>query len=275
MSQIHWFPGHMAKTIKTLKSMTSRVDIIIECCDARIPKSSRNPIINTLVTEKHVHIIVLSKIDLADPDSTKKWVQSLETECDAVIECNILKNSGIKEILKRCKSISQKKRQKKRFHISRVMICGIPNVGKSALINKMAKKKAAAVQNKPGVTKQTKGVMLDHFLELIDSPGILWPKVDTEETSIKLALTKAIKETLYNDFKLCEWLLTFLLEKYPLSISKRYKIDSLPSTVSELMDIIAQNMGWLTKNKEIHEEKTSRRIIEDFQKQRLGPISLE
>ena len=275
MSKIHWFPGHMAKTIKELRRLFHGVDVVVELLDARIPLSSRNPIIDTIITENHHHIIALTKTDLADPVQTKQWIQSLQKKSHTVIACNVPQNKGIKQILETCKQISAQKREKRQFYIAKIMVCGIPNVGKSALINKLAKKRAAAVQNKPGVTKQTRGILLDNFLELIDSPGILWPKIDSQETSIKLALTKAIKESIVDDYPLSEWLLNFLITHYPESLKKRYHLSDNQLDPHEIRQHIAHNMKWLSTNNNINENKVNRTVIEDYQKQRLGLISLD
>ena len=275
MNPIQWFPGHMAKTINQLKQEFQQADIIVECLDARIPLASRNPIIDSIISNKHHHIIALTKTDLADAEKTKTWIHHLKTIAPTVIELNILKNKGIKSLCETMNDISIKKRQKRRFYIAKVMICGIPNVGKSALINKLAKKKATQVQNKPGVTKQKQGVMINKFLELIDTPGILWPKLTEKDVGVKLALTKAIKQTIVDDYHLTEWLIAFLKEHYPDSLKKRYKLESLQFSVPDICSMIALNMNWLEKQNQLNENKLHRSIIEDFQRCRLGRVSLE
>ena len=275
MTDIHWFPGHMAKTIKQLKQQLSQVDIIIELLDARIPLSSRNPIIDDFITSRHQHIIGLTKTDLADQNQTKEWIQFFQNKTPYVVSLNCLKNHGIKHMLNLCKTTSEKKRLSKRFHITKVMICGIPNVGKSELINKLAKKRASQVQNKPGVTKQTKGVMIDLFIELIDTPGILWPKIEDKDNAKKLALTKAIKETIVDDYGLVDWLMPFLIKHYPKALIKRYKLTPNQLEYPDILTHIGHRMNWLSKDFELNENKIYRSIIEDFQKQRLGVISLD
>ena len=275
MTTINWFPGHMAKTIKQLREEFKQADIIIECLDARIPNSSRNPIIHDILAEKHTHIIALTKTDLADTRKTNEFTTQFKQETPYVVELNLLKGKGVKAILETAKAISEKKRQSRRFYIAKVMVCGIPNVGKSALINKLAKKKATQVQNRPGVTKKNQGVMIGKFLELIDTPGILWPKITDPQVGIKLALTKAIKETIVDDYQLSEWLLTYLAPHYPTLLMQRYKLSSLNHSQDKLFETIATNMKWLQKNNEINENKLHRSFIEDFQKLRIGKITLD
>lgn len=272
---INWFPGHMAKTIKQLREEFKQADIIIECLDARIPYSSRNPIIHDIIAPKHTHIIALTKTDIADSRKTATFIQQFKQETPYVFELNLLKNKGVKALLETAKTISEKKRQSRRFYIAKVMICGIPNVGKSALINKLAKKKATQVQNRPGVTKKNQGVMIGKFLELIDTPGILWPKISDPQVGIKLALTKAIKQTIVDDYQLSEWLLTYLAPHYPSLLMQRYKLSSLNQSQDSLFENMARNMKWLQKDNEINENKLHRSFIEDFQKQRIGKITLD
>ena len=275
MTQINWFPGHMAKTIKQLKQDVEKTDIIIELLDARIPLSSRNPVIDSLIQAKHYHIICLTKTDLADESITKDWIKKLKKTHKHVISINSLKGKGIKQLLHTCKEFSERKKLQKRFYITKVMICGIPNVGKSELINKLANKKANQVQNKPGVTKKTKGILLDLHLELMDTPGILWPKLEDQEIAKKLALTKSIKETITLDDHLADWLLTFLKTYYPDRLKTRYKLNDIQKTNDILIHDISQTMKWLTKQNTTNEEKVMRQLIEDFQKQRFGLVSLD
>ena len=275
MSSIQWFPGHMAKTIKDLKQKFNGIDIVIELLDARIPLSSRNPIISDLITQRHHHIICLTKIDLADPKKTRQWINYFKSKNTHVIKLNNLKQHGIKELIQTCKQIAEKKRQSRRFYISKIMICGIPNVGKSALINKLAKKRAAAVQNKPGLTKQTRGVMIDKFIELIDTPGILWPKIDDPKTGIKLALTKAIKQTIVDDTQLVEWFLEFCSRWYPNQLKQRYKLSQNHLIDADIISHIGHSMNWIKQDGEVNETKIYRSIIEDFQTSKLGLITLD
>jgi ribosome biogenesis GTPase A len=275
MSIIQWFPGHMAKTIKDLKQQFKGIDIIIELLDARIPLSSRNPVITDLISERHHHIICLTKVDLADPGQTKKWVNYLKIQNKNVIKINVLKQHGVKQLIETCKQVTEKKRRSRRFYISKVMICGIPNVGKSALINKFAKKRAAAVQNKPGITKQTRGVMIDKFIELIDTPGILWPKIKDEQTGLKLALTKAIKQTISDDNILVEWFLEFCIKNYPERLKKRYKLTQEHLVDEDIISHIGHSMNWIKQNGELNDTKIYRSVIEDFQTGKLGIMSLD
>ena len=275
MTQLQWFPGHMAKTIKILKQQINSIDILIELRDARIPLASQNPVISSLLNPNHHHIIGLTKTDLANPKQTQNWLHYFQEKPNHVLPINCFNQTDIKHLLRVCKQIANQNKKNKRFYITKVMICGIPNVGKSELINKLANKRATAVKNKPGVTKKTKGVMIDLFLELIDTPGILWPKIDDPNNAIKLSLTKAIKETIGDDYTLVNWLIPFLITHYPNVLIKRYKLQKKDLYYPDILTTIGHKMNWIEKNNQINENKMYRCIIEDFQKQRLGPISLD
>jgi len=272
---IHWFPGHMAKTIKELKQKINGIDIIIECLDARIPLASRNPVIDELIGDKQSHIIALTKSDLADPAQTKAWVDYFKTKADYSLALVIPQHKGIKQLLNLCNQIADKKRQNKRFHISKILVCGIPNVGKSALINRCASKAVAKVQNKPGVTKQTRGILLSQYLEIIDSPGLLWPKLEQETVAIRLALCSAIKQTLLNDKDLSDWLLSYMLQHYKDKLNKRYQINCDKMTIDELTNCIADTFHFLEKKGEFDYPRTYRKIINDFTSDKFKQVSLE
>ena len=276
MSQdIQWFPGHMAKTIKELKVKLQGVDCVIECIDSRIPYSSRNPIIDTLLLSKHKHIIVLTKIDLADSTLTEKWKSYFLNKGKQVVLCNIPKRKGLTNLITTCKQLSANKRKNKRFAITRAMIVGIPNVGKSALINALSKKQAAKVQNKPGLTRQTKGIMIDDFIELIDTPGLLWPKIEDLLIGKKLAITCAIKQTLVDDAILSDWLIDYLSLFYPKFLKKRYKLEDLGKTPAHTIELIARQMKWISSHNEPDEQKTHRKILSDYQLNKLGNLTLD
>lgn len=275
MNPIQWFPGHMAKTIKQLQQELTHVDIIIELLDARIPAASRNPIITRFIQDKHHHIIALTKCDLADRTQTARWVRHLKQDTPHVFELNIIKKKGIKSLKSHCLEQAKAKKKARRFYISKIMICGIPNVGKSALMNALAHKKVAQVQNKPGVTKQKKGIMLDHCLELIDTPGILWPKLDNQDNAIKLALHKAIKQTITDDYQLAHWLVRFLQHHYLSRLTSRYSNTCFYPDSEATIHSIATRMNWIKANHEINEQKAYRSLIEAFQKQEFGPTSLD
>ncbi|MDC0036716.1 ribosome biogenesis GTPase YlqF [bacterium] len=275
MSSINWFPGHMAKTIRQLRQEFERSDIVIEILDARLPVSSRNPIIDQCVQEKHCHIIALTKIDLADPKATSYWEKELRKVTPHVFCLNVLKKQGIKGLLTCCQAFADQKNKSKRFYISKIMVCGIPNVGKSHVINALAKKRVAAVQNKPGVTKQTRGIMLGKHLEIMDTPGILWPKLDDQTAAIKLALAKSIKQTILNDYQLVEWFLPFMAATYPDLLQKRYRIDADYDDLETYLDAIASSMNWKTRDGERDEPRLLRSIIDDFQRMNFGRCSLD
>ncbi len=275
MTHINWFPGHMAKTINQLKQRLQGIDIIIELLDARIPFSSQNPIIKTFITSNHHHVIGLTKTDLADPHTTTQWIAHFKNITPHVFHLNIPKNKGVSELLKCCKTISQNKRQKKQFHITKVMICGIPNVGKSALLNKLAKKKAAAVQNKPGVTKSTQPIMLDKFVQLIDSPGLLWPKLDNKSVAQHLALTGAIKDIQFDTEELISSHLPYIIQHYADRLKNRYKLSESDFNEPSLLEPIAYGIKAMLEGDIPNTQKAALTLLQDIRSGRFGTISLE
>ena len=274
MNPIQWFPGHMAKTMKELKQELNQVDLIIECIDARSPKSSEHHFFESL-SEKKERIIVLTKTDLANPSITATWVDYFKKQSIRTFDVNILNKSGIKPILSHLKQFSDKKRQKKQFFITKVMIIGLPNIGKSALINALAKKQATKVQNKPAITKQTQWVNITDHLFLLDTPGVLMPKIKNEDTAIKLCLIKCIKETLFDYTKVSRWLIHHLANHHRMLLEKRYSIDISMLNPDEIITLIAEKRKCLLQNGEINDEKVVRLIIEDFRNGKLGRISLD
>ncbi|RAP32208.1 ribosome biogenesis GTPase YlqF [Candidatus Marinamargulisbacteria bacterium SCGC AG-414-C22] len=274
-TNVQWFPGHMAKTIKELKNEINQVDIIIECVDARTPASCNYEFFNQLATKKQ-RIIVFTKIDLANPVETKKWEAYYQSKNITTFGINILKKQGLKALFMHLKSISEKSQQQKRFHITKVMIIGLPNIGKSALINALAKKQAAKVQNKPAVTKQTQWVVITPYLFLLDTPGVLMPKISNTSTIIKLALIKCIKDTLLDYTKCATWLISFILDNnHVKELESRYKISINTTNTTEILLQIGAARHCLLPNKEINEDKVVRLIIDDYRKGAFGKLTFD
>ncbi len=276
---IQWYPGHMVKTQKEIKSELKLIDIVIEMLDARIPISSRNPDVDTIIGNKK-RIIVLNKSDLADEDINKQWKQYFLSKDLIAIFVNSVKGHGIKDVLRECRKLMKAdlERMKKRgiVHKSiKALIIGIPNVGKSSFINKSANRSTAKTGGIPGVTKMKQWIKISKDFELLDTPGILWPKFDDEIVAQNLAFTGAIKDEIMDTNELALKFLQKALKDFSIQLLDRYKIDYDGDSAEELMKIIGKKRGCIIAGGEIDFNKVSALILEDFRNGRLGRISLE
>ncbi|PLT30124.1 ribosome biogenesis GTPase YlqF [Peribacillus deserti] len=276
---IQWFPGHMAKARREVTEKLKLVDIIFELVDARIPASSRNPMIDEIISHKP-RLILLNKADLADKEKTKEWLKYFEERGQHAIAINSQAGSGLNKILSASKEILKEKFDKMRSRginprAIRAMIVGIPNVGKSTLINRLAKKNIAKTGNMPGVTKAQQWIKVGKELELLDTPGILWPKFEDQEVGLKLAVTGAIKDTLLNQHELAVYALRFLEAEYPNRLKERYNLESIPEDVVELFDTIGLFRGVLAGKGLVDYDKTAELIIRELRSDKMGPITLE
>lgn len=274
---IQWFPGHMAKARREATEKMHLVDVVIELVDARIPESSRNPMIDEIVGNKP-RIIALNKSDLANPALTQQWIASYESQGIPAVSIDAQHNKGLRQLQQRIQELmtpyfeKQKERGVKPRSI-RLMILGIPNVGKSTLINRFVGKNQAQTGNKPGVTKAQRWLKINKQFDLLDTPGILWPKFEESSVGAKLGITGAIKDSLLYMDDLAIYLLTFLQELSPELIQEKYGVpmeDVLNSTAVDLLLKITNKMGL----KDDYDE-ASQRIILDLRKGNLGPITLD
>lgn len=276
---INWYPGHMKKTKEFIKKNLPLVDIIYELLDARIPISSKNPDIDYLVGNKP-RIIILNKSDLSDPEKNIMWQKQLFKMGIPSILVNSLENTGIKELINKSNELMREKRDRQekkgiKNKSIRVMIVGIPNVGKSTLINNLSGRKGAKTGNKPGVTKGNQWIRLKNNLELLDTPGILWPKFEDKEIGLNLAFTGAIKDEILDTETLSYKLIEKLVAICPLLLEERYNIIVSNKSTEEIFIDIAQKRGCILKGGEIDYSKTSNIILDDFRKGRIGRITLE
>lgn len=277
---IQWYPGHMTKTKRMMQENISLVDIVIELLDARIPYSSKNPDIDELAKNKY-RIIILNKVDLADEKKTEEWKKYFEDKGFKVILVNSVTGKGLNEITSVSRELMQEKieRLKKRGRIFvpiRAMIAGIPNVGKSTLINKFVGKATAKTGDKPGVTRGKQWVKIKKDFELLDTPGILWPKFDDKEVGLKLAFTGAVNDNILDSYTLGINLINYLRELYPNSLKERYNILFDENvTNDEIMEKIGISRGFKVRGGEVDLDRSSKILIDEFRGCKLGRITLE
>ena len=285
-TSINWFPGHMAKTRRQIEEDLKIIDVVIELLDARIPIASRNPDIKRL-TQNKKKIILLNKCDLADENTNSKWVNKLSKEAPTILT-DANSGKGIEKVSKAIDSIMAEEiaRQAARGRINktiRVMILGIPNVGKSSFINRIAKKNSTEVGNRPGVTKAKQWIRIGKNQELLDTPGVLWPKFQNNEIALNLAFTGTIKDDILERTEIAYELLKLLYTKYKGNLQERYKItneeleeiENKMNPIYELMQMIARKRGAIVSGGNTDDEKVSRIILDDFRNCKIGKISLE
>ena len=283
--QIQWFPGHMAKTKRMIQDQLKLVDVVIELVDARLPLSSRNPMLDELVGGKKPRVIILNKEDLADPGRTTYWINYFnnQEECRAFpFNATVGKKQLIGRLKEALMDVTKEKRERMakkgvKKQTIRCMIVGIPNVGKSTFINILVGKKAAQTGNKPGVTRGAQWIRLDEMLELLDTPGILWPKFEDEKVGFRLAISGAISDEVFDNDEAVLLLIKFLQERYPKKLVERFKLDEtmLEEEPLAIMEQIGRNRGCLLKGGRIDYTKVSRAVINDFREAKIGRITLE
>lgn len=276
---INWFPGHMAKTKREIKQNLKLVDAVIEIRDARIIRSSKNPDIDDICGLKP-RIILLNKSDLSEDSVTQKWVKYLSDKNIKALAVNSNTGQGIKDIKPLLNELLKEKHDRmKNKGVSRitdrVMVVGIPNVGKSSFINKMAKNSIAKTGNRPGVTKNRQWIKTKVGIELMDTPGILWPKLESQETQLHLAFTGAIKDEIMDIEELALSLVKDLSKKYSKRLMERYKLPELSEDALVNMDNIARKRGAILSGGKIDYNRVSMIILDEFREGKLGSVSLE
>ncbi len=276
---IQWYPGHMTKTRRQIEADLKQVDAICEIVDARIPMSSRNPDIDAICSNKP-RIIVLNRADLADPEATKRWITWFKARGFAAIATDCKSRKGISGFQPAVRSVLQEKIQrdaaKGMNRPLRVMIVGIPNVGKSTLINQISGRKGAKAENRPGVTRGKQWVTVDNGLLLLDTPGILWPKFDDPDVGMKLAYTGAVKENIIDTEELACHLMEVLWKHYPDTVRNRYKVDLPQDTPGyELLEEAGRKRGLLLARGEINTERMAKVLLDEYRSGKLGFITFE
>lgn len=275
---IQWYPGHMTKAKRMMQEDMKLIDIVIELLDARVPLSSRNPDIDTLANNKY-RLVLLNKCDLADRNITAAWENYFKEKGNLVVTINARDGQGMKSITAKIQEACKEKieRDRKRGILNRpirAMIVGIPNVGKSTFINSYARKACTKVGNKPGVTKGKQWIKINKNVELLDTPGILWPKFEDESVGEHLAYIGSINDEILQKTELACDLITFLTEEYPNLLHERFEVDE-SQAASDILHGIALNRGCLLKGQELDYEKAASILLDDFRSGKLGSISIE
>lgn len=276
---IQWYPGHMTKTRRQIEADLKLVDAVCEIVDARIPVSSRNPDIDAICGSKP-RIMVLNRMDLADPAATKRWASYFREKGMAVVATDCKSRRGINEFTPAVRTLLREKIErdaaKGMNRPVRIMVVGIPNVGKSTLINQISGRKGAKAENRPGVTRGKQWVTVDSGLQLLDTPGILWPKFEDPNVGLMLAYTGAVKEAVVDVEDLASRLMDLLWKRYPQAIKERYGIDAPQETPGyELLTQAGRKRGFLLARGEIHTERMAKVLLDEYRSGKLGKFTLE
>ncbi len=285
---IQWYPGHMTKTRRQIEADLKLVDIVVEIIDARIPISSRNPDIDRIVGDKP-RLVVLNRADQADPDSNRLWTERFKAQGWTVLETDAKTGAGVNRFSQVVQLAlkDQIARWREKGQVGRpvrAMVVGVPNVGKSTFINKVAKRKSAKAGDRPGVTRGKQWVNVDTTLDLLDTPGILWPKFEDERTGIHLAFTGAVKDDIMDVETLACHLMCFLSRRYPEALKNSYKLAALPEQEPEendvafgyrILEAAAQKRGMRISGGELDTERMARVLLDEYRAGKLGRFTLE
>ena len=276
---INWYPGHMKKTIELIQSNLKLVDVVIELLDARIPNSSRNPKIDLIVTDKP-RVITLNKSDLANTAVTSSWINYFKNQGINGVPINSITGFGLENLLAEAEEAARPKLEAlvdkgMRKRPVRAMIVGIPNVGKSSLINRLTGKKSAKTGDRPGVTKGKQWVRLKGNIELLDTPGVLWPKFEDEEVGLKLAFTGSIKDEVLDIETVALKLIDYLCKEFSPLVIERYKLDGIHEEALDNMDAIAKKRGCILGKGRIDYSRVANLVLDEFRSGKIGKISLE
>ena len=272
---INWYPGHMKKTRELIAENLKMVDLVIEGIDARIPASSRNPVIDDIIRGKD-RIIILNKRDLSDEAENKRWEQWLSTSGSAVISMNCMRGEGTSGLIKLLKMKQEERNRERAVKKNlRMMIVGVPNVGKSSLINRLADRKSAQTGDRPGVTRGKQWLALKNGMQLLDTPGILWPKFEDPNTGVNLAFCGSIRDEIMDTAGLALELIGVLSERYPKLLCARYGLEEVCGTRLETMEEISRKRGFILPGKRIDYDRCARTVLDEFRSGKLGRITLE
>ena len=278
-SQIQWYPGHMAKTRREISEKLNLIDIVYEVIDARMPKSSKIVDIDDLIKNKP-KLLIMTKYDLCDKNETNKFIKYYEELGYQVIPVDLMTGTNVSKIIDASEVVLKEENEKRKSkglkpRNIRALILGIPNAGKSTLINRLVGKKSAGVGNKPGFTKSLSWIRIHKNIDLLDTPGILWPKIEDQEAALILASFSSIKEEIINEDQIASFILRKLYELYPKALEERYGIVDLDEDLIDAYDMIASRRGALTKGGVADYERVSRIILQDFKNGYFGPVTFD
>lgn len=288
---INWYPGHMAKTKKQIIEDLKLIDVVVELLDARIPLSSQNPDIAKMIGDKK-RVVVLNKCDLADSIENDKWINHFRKQGIPAVLTDANSGKGIANVVKEIEKIMEEdlKKQVEKGRVGkriRVMIVGIPNVGKSSFINRITKKNSLEVGNRPGVTKKKQWIRLSSNIELLDTPGVLWPKFESEEVALHLSYIGSIKDEILDKMEVAFFLTKFLLQNYRNLFCNRYQLEETEvqqeleknqnenSNILDVMHMVGRKRGAIVSGGRIDEEKVARLLLDEFRSGKIGKITLE
>ena len=278
---IQWFPGHMSKTRRLISENIKLVDVVIELVDARLPLSSRNPDIDKIAEHKP-RIVILNKADIADDSANQQWIEYFATLGIFAMTADSTTGAGFSRLQALLdKSLADKRARDKEKGMlpraARAMVVGIPNVGKSSFINKLAGKHAAKTGDRPGITTTKQWIKLAGKYELLDTPGVLWPKFEDKDVALRIAFSGGIKDEILDTEELCSNLLDFLRENYPANLIERYKLDEGAENLKgyELLELIGRKRGCIISGGEVDTFRASALILDDFRSAKIGKITLE
>lgn len=277
---VQWFPGHMAKTRRLIKECLPQVDAVTEVLDARVPESSRNPELSDLIGDKP-RIVLLNKCDVADDHATKLWVAHYQKTCAAVLPVDCKSGKGLNQFVPLMRSVLKEKIEKNEARGMagkplRIMVVGIPNTGKSSFINKMAGRNRAEVADKAGVTRHNRWFVIGNGIELLDTPGVLWPKFDDPKVGDKLAFIGSVKDTVVDCETLAVRLLEIMQTEYADRLSERYKIEGFSDLQPwEVMELIGRKRGMIIKGGEVDYTRVSVMLLDEYRGGKLGKITLD
>ena len=274
MSAVQWFPGHMAKTKRLILDNLKRVDVVIEVLDARAPLASRNPLLREITSSKP-RIAVLNKDDLADPSVTELWVQHFRREGETLpVRVSASTRKGLDAIPRGCRELCRGEKWLSRRPL-RALIAGIPNAGKSTIINALSGRKRTAAGATPGLTRDLRRIPVNDRFELFDTPGLLWHKFEDPFTGLILASLGAVKETILPDEEVTGEFLYYMSKIYPAVLQRRYKIEELPSTAHDLVEAVGRKRGCLIAGGKVDLPRTCQMVLKDLREGRFGQVSLE
>ena len=277
---VQWYPGHMTKTRRMITAEIKNMDAVCEILDARIPLSSRNPDVDELTAGKP-RLVVLNRVDQADPGETRRWTAYFREKGYAVLEANAKGGAGTAQFAAAVRELLRDKlaawaQRGQAGRTVRVMVLGIPNVGKSTFINKVARRKTARAEDRPGVTRSKQWVPVDSTLELLDTPGILWPRFDDPEVGKRLAFTGAIKDDVVDMEELACYLMDYLGRRYAPVLEERYKIDVQPEDSGyDLLEKAGRKRGFLMRGAQVDTQRMARVLLDEFRGGKLGRFTLE